>query len=805
MAVKVPGTKSTEAERDELAAAVPDDPAVLKAALPEGFVPAANPVVSAKGTPSEEVLEGLTPDAKAPLPEGFRPQAEAGGLPAGFRPVGKETDGMFDSLMEGAQDLTMDAMYSIGSRVMGTDVQDPMAMERLTGQLVGGVGGAIFGTTLAGSIPVLAPLAPVAGALGGAVGVMAGTIAPEATLELGEFLGFVPDGYREEFALSNAELLTVVKGEALLEVATGGGLIAARALWRGGSRLFMGISPEVMDLATRAEARGIALMPVMVGDSALPRGFVFVMGRIPWMGGAKIRKVVEAGGKQVQGFIEGMPTRIAPVSAWNEVAEGMWASSRELLKDFNQTMSTKYNKVWAEAEKLGVTVSPKSVLEEADRIVGELAKKSQTIVKEVRLKDGSIKRTEVKAPASEALQPIIDFMQREILPMRGKETGRVAGQTFKQMDGLLQKLEDMFSHLDPVTAKYARLHLNDLKQAIQYDSVSNTMGAAARQVGQQLSDLDAEFSKILTQVFQNSTALKFGTVNKSGIRATQDVATRVPVDELARYVAQNVTSPQVVKELHGLIGPAQFKKMTATYLQAAVDKVMKPKADGTGHFFDANAFAKALGMTSKTSPTKQAITEMLDLAGEGVEGAMKYGDLEEMIEITRALGNVDVPNMSVFLARKATLGSITGLAKAVLPGALMASAGGAMLPTGMLLTVATIVGSKGIMKMITNPKHLKEWKTIMGQGPAFVGKNINSEQSIIMRRLAYVKLLQLTIESAKPEGPKVRTPEGRLKIQTKKYQDLLTEIGETMLDEMDNVAEMTRINIGQVAEEGPEK
>ena len=167
-------------------------------------------------------------------------------------------------------------------RFMGTDVEDPLELQRLGAIIVGGVRG---GTIGARTIPVApGPLGivvnPVTGALfGSAIGATVGAVFPEAVIEVGEDIGVLEEGSRERMGLGPEDLKTVAQGEALLELATGGGLSILRLTGRGTARLLTGAGTKrARDLAGRAAKEGIHLMPVQVGDRVIARGFVVVLG-----------------------------------------------------------------------------------------------------------------------------------------------------------------------------------------------------------------------------------------------------------------------------------------------------------------------------------------------------------------------------------------------------------------------------------------------------------------------------------------------------------------------------------------------
>src|SRR3990167_2159674 len=174
--------------------------------------------------------------------------ADSNGLPAGFEldivPLPAEPPSGVPELPHGfALIEPPKESPSVGRRMvqrfLGTDVDDPLELTRMGTSIVGMIGGGIAGSRIP-ALPGPAGLVvnPVTGAVAGSmIGGFAGRIAPEATMEAGEALGILPPGTRMRVGLGPEGMRTVVEGEALLDLATGGGISALRLAGRGASRL----------------------------------------------------------------------------------------------------------------------------------------------------------------------------------------------------------------------------------------------------------------------------------------------------------------------------------------------------------------------------------------------------------------------------------------------------------------------------------------------------------------------------------------------------------------------------------------
>ncbi|NIQ93634.1 MAG: hypothetical protein GWN87_05060, partial [Desulfuromonadales bacterium] len=386
------------------------------------------------------------------------------------------------------------------------------------------------------------------------------------------------------------------------------------------------------------------------------------------------------------------------------------------------------------ADDLGVTVRPQTVFDTADEIMAKLQKKRQTkiVEKVVDLPGGpAIQQTTKKGKFPADVKPVVDFIREEIMPMRGAITGDVAGQTFKQMDALAEKAQNMLAKLDPADQREARKWMSDIMQAIQTDALQNAIGPEARAVREEILRLDAKFSKFWQEIGETATAKKFTAVEKKGLKgAGFDSATRLPVDQLTNMV-RTMDSPQVARELHQLVTPDTYKRVVSTYLQDAFERGFVTIGDEVNRF-DPDAFAKALGLDKSTSARREAVGEMLKLSGSNVDLKL----LDDLVDIGKAIQDVDVPNTSVFLARSATIGGVRALINRLIPGAVAsgALASQGFLGVGFVSAAMGIVGNRAFMRALANPENAQLTRHIF-----------DKDASAIVRRMNMTKFLKTVI------------------------------------------------------------
>src|SRR3990167_4866652 len=426
--------------------------------------------------------------------------ADSNGLPAGFEldtaPLPAELpapQGVPELPPGFALDEPPKESPSIGRRMvqrfLGTDVDDPLELTRMGTSIVGMIGGGIAGSRIP-ALPGPAGLVvnPVTGAVAGSmIGGFAGRIAPEATMEIGEALGILPPGTRARIGLGPEGLRTVAEGEALLDLATGGGITALRLAGRGASRLITRPGLEGKQAAEAAYRQGIELMPVQVGNSTIARGYVAVIGRMPWLG-TSFRKRGQAAESALKESIEGIPDRIGPISSWSDISEDIYKDGRTLVKDTNSRFNRLYEGLFARAEQNGVYAVPKETLTKADEILAKIGQQTPATMTG-------------QATPGVALDKVKAFIEAEILPMRAVTAGGTAysNQSLRQMDGGISKIDQEIGSLEPGQKRFALSLLSQLRQSAQKDALLNLRGADADIIAREMRELDTEFSQTMSE------------------------------------------------------------------------------------------------------------------------------------------------------------------------------------------------------------------------------------------------------------------------------------------------------------------
>ena len=616
------------------------------------------------------------------------------------------------------------APKNLGTRLMqrflATDVDDPIPLTRASLTVLGSIAGAQLGAQVP-RVPGLAGVVinPITGAITfGLLGAIGGVTLPEETIEYLEFIGALPKGTREKNLLSPEELLTVVQGEALLELATLGGITLLRFSGRGISRAFTGAgSKEAREVAARASRQGIALLPVMVGNREIGRGYVAVLGRFPFFA-TPIKKAAAAAEQQLKVVVLSASSRIGPITAWSTLGEVMFKDASTLLKKTNDLFGGMYDDVFRRADELGVVALPRASVSKGDEILAKISA-TKTVSVEGKLSE-----------SGPALKIVEDFINKEILPLAKRTEDAVvySKQTLRQMDGLVGRIDQEIAALEPGTRRFARKLFIQLRQAVQLDTVANLSGDAAELVAGQIRAVDQMFSHTMSELWETAAAKRFGTVTKRGLGgAVSDATTRTPVDQLARLVVK-MDSPQIIEELARIVRPQTMARIAATVVDDAIDVAMRNIDQAKSGMFDPTKFAKQLGLNKPSGSRALAFKKLLETSNS----PLSFDDFVDIWEAAEQIAKVDIPNVSAFIARRATLGGARAILTAMIPS--LAISGGVAFTTGSFLGIFTMVfGARGISAAISNPASARFLKEVM-----------NEEATTIARRNAMVQMLRAT-------------------------------------------------------------
>ena len=607
------------------------------------------------------------------------------------------------------------------ARLQGTDVDDPAPITRaaatLTGALVGTAVGVRAGAAVA---PALGPAGPVAvfgGALlFGAAGAITGSVSPEFTVEIAEALGYAEPGTRERKLLSNEDLRTVAEGEGLLDLAFGSVMQTAVLVGRVTGSTATGVGKAERALAARAGAGGIELTPAMLQTTAFSRFFVPVFGRFPFIGGP-LRRSGRLADKQIKELIEELPQRIAPVISESDIGVRIFRNARTLVKKVGKDFGAKYEKLFAKADDLGVVVAPKTLLHKADDILTQI---------ERAVPPKLVKGKVVPGTPGDATRIARDFITKEIMPLRAVVQGNTMtlSLTLRQMDGLLGKLDEALSAVEPAQRKFVSKLFQQLKTAGQKDTVVNLRGPGAEEFGTAMRDLDTEFSQTIRFLFETPAAKRFATVRRKGLRGVvADPATTVPIDKVYKNVV-DLESPQIMDQLSRIVSKKAYRQIVARTLDDELSKGLKFDPVSAQTIFNPEPVLRGLGALRRSPAKLTTLDLMLRRAG-----GVRLAEVETVLAAARGLARSAIPDMNAFIARRGTIGGAGAIMRGLLPG--VAVAGGAAAGSGqdvpilggILGMLVFIGGGNAVARLMTNPRTAQPLRLIASGTASRAGRH----------------------------------------------------------------------------------
>jgi hypothetical protein len=607
-------------------------------------------------------------------------------------------------------------------RLWGTDVEDKMPWTRAGTTLAGAIGGGEVGLSIPGP-PIIKGIGAAAGSV---VGTVFGAMAPENTIDALEMFGFLEPGSRDKLGLNDQELKTVLLGEAVLDLYTMGGVTAIRAGGRGFSNMLTGANATSKGLAEVASREGIALLPVQVGEGTFARGYVSVMGRMPLVAtGLKRRANIAL--DQIGRMFEGVPARLGPAASMDEV-------SGRILRDMQYTSQGMANyfdresaRILGLAESNGVVVVPVATRTATDILLKQLqAEVPQGIRGPLKVTKGS---DDLRKFLNETTALLTD-----IDPATGRSGTQIARLGLKQMDTLLQTIDERVAAFAQKGDGKAVGRLEMLRNAVQADTMTGmvpdaanpgrlTTTQASRQIMTQFRAMDEDFTYTLNQIFESATAQRMGVRTSTTGRAMTitDMGTR-GVDKLAEVLLRDGT-PQAIEELNRFASHETMRRLGNAVFNKALDESFLGVAQTGGRRFDIDAFTKTLGLNEPTSSKFLQTQALLNATG-----GLSMAELRTFAEFTRRASATEVPNVSAFLARKMSFGGIEQVMRAlpgasVIGGAFGSGAATAGWTGSLIAGISTMGGLRLISAVISNPQSARALRMVMDTEVSNIVKN----------------------------------------------------------------------------------
>lgn len=642
-------------------------------------------------------------------------------------------------------------------RMTGSDVEfDPQAPPRLATAIIGSLAGGFYGASRGG---------PVGGLVGGAGGAFTGAVAPELTMELLETIGTLPPGTREKYGLNDEDLLTVARGEALIDIITGGGLMALRGAGREGTNLITGATAAGSrdpELAVKSRDLGINLLPVQVGERGFARGFINIFGRLPWVG-TPYKRAAQATEDQVRETMKGLPERVAPMAlTLPEASRQALKDAEGLVNDVSNHYTTQFDQLFTQADQQGLVTHLFTAKDAADKIIAEIGSKAPLASSGRAMTEEGIRH----------IQSSQKFIEDVIMPMwedLGK-TARMEGQSMRRVDGVIAQLDafeqKMLDHkYTPGSAadrehRQALRYLDRMRLAIQQDMVTNVdqiiapasaagpaqyaklqPGTPGSAVLDQLVRTSREYTSVMSDVVDTAVGKKMGLT-----RGSYGAGGVYNADAAEQNIAEYVMStgrPESVAELQKLVDTTTFKNIAGAVIKNKIDLSMETVKGGKQ--FNVEKFVEQFGLDQPNGSKYAQMKELLDRAG-----GLSMDQVQTLAEVGYRLRDVPIPEVSTFVARRVQLAGLqAGLG--AMTGAMLAGGGagyqggkGAGVNegvTGVMGALLVLGGGRLLARAISNPNSAQALKDVL-----------RPEATLIQRRAAGIKAARVAIWSLNNNG-----------------------------------------------------
>lgn len=647
-----------------------------------------------------------------------------GSLPAGMKPTGEASPADPNpprTLIERATD------HFLGK----DDPNDPVPMPRLAASIIGAMGGGLMAAEAVPTSPTLvgAGAKAAAGFAGSVVGAVSGAAAPETTMALLHKVGLVSEQTQRKYTIPLEQLKPYLENEAILDIATSGGVGLARIFGRNLTRaMTMGrVNPEADQIANIAAKHGVEMLPIQLGQSTIPRMFISVFGRMPWLAGPYLTAAKDTQARLLQAIKE-VPESVAPAVAASDVSMRAFRAAKSTVTDIANYYDRVKADLLAKADQTGIKVGTYETVHHAQDVLDEIKRVSPT---------GAARGNNVSIVSPE-LSAVRDFINKNILPMavEGPKSIKYTSQSLTQMDTLRKMVSDQM--LKTKDEKALSL-LKNVENGLNADMLANAQGPQAKEAVQNFLHMDEQRANALNDVFNTATANRFQQVIKGGL-AGGDKTTTKSMDELADVLTKT-ENPSSVAELVKLTerDPEALQGLTRNVLD---QKVLGSMTAGSekGAKFDVGRFSDSLGLDNKTGNTYQYMKKLLDASG-----GIKMNELEDLTKVAEKVGSVEIPNYNTFLVRKTAIGGIRSGINAMIPGAAFAggAAGSSFVfgPGALVVAGMFVLGSRGFSAMISNPASARALRTVMSK-----------EVSDGVRRAAFIKSLRLGLAAAQDRG-----------------------------------------------------
>lgn len=563
---------------------------------------------------------------------------------------------------------------------------------RETGLAAGGFGGFAAGARLGGMGGAM-----VGGLPGAVVGGLAGGVLGAAGVgQVYDIVDSYIQGENKTFDESTKQALKDIKTETMFSMVgqTIPGIKPAitRLLLKKEKGELVG--KDVKELYEAGKRIGVDILPT---DVAGRFGTMYgkVIGVFPWVG-SPIKTAAAKRGRQLNVIKNQVLDDLAPNEHISDLGIDMFNAAKNSSKEFKNVASDLYNVFYKEAGKINKPFIPsQNIKNEASTIVKNfLQQRPKEVITKTVVRDGRKVKLKIKKPIPSAvnqkygeyirkLSNLDEFLTPNQIKQIKQDLAEFSMNIAGKDNAGVFKISKLSKAADGALRDFDNYNLS---------SFGSDPKVSKESLGKLISDLKAAdaFYANGIQLYGRSTAQRFRKVDKNIFMSGFDKPGSIEADELFKYVIKT-GSPQSLKDLRTLIGNENFSKVSRKIIDNAFTKASVRGDQYRGLLFNPNVLEEELGLIGKNS------SEMLENITAGTK--INKQKLMDLIEVSKAHANIEIPDVSSFVQRRATLGGV----KSLIGGFAM----GAGVLSSPVATVGLMAVGRGGSSFLANPKNLE--------------------------------------------------------------------------------------------------
>ena len=608
--------------------------------------------------------------------------------------LGQETQ-QTTNVVEEQQDLNF--LQSVGKGL--TDRSTSLAAGGLAGFATGARTGGVVGGAVAG-----VPGALVGGFAGGVLGAAgAGQVYDVLSSYIkGDQLD-LDDTSKQAFKDIKTETMFSMVGMSIPGLKPA---ITRLLLKKGNGEL---VAKDIQELKKAGDRIGVDIFPFDVmgkGGNLYSK----VAGVFPIVG-SPIKKGAAARGERLNNVKNQILNDLAPNTHLSELGVKMFNAAKNSSKEFNNVASIMYKQFYNEAASINKKFVPSNIIKkEAKVIIDDILSKRPTAITTKVVKGSKL--------------PLVQSRKKGLKGLSNRQftktiKTKIPANVNKKYEAYIKQLSNLEDFITPAQVKQIKQDLAEFSFAaagkdgggvFKLTKMAKASDAALRNFDNYNMSVFANDPKVTTetlqklitklkdadkfyangiQIFGRSTGQRFKRADRNIFAKGFDKPGSIEPDEIFQAVVKT-GSPQSLDDLRTLIGNENFAKVSRRVIDNAFKKASVRGDQFRGLLFNPVILEEELGLAGRNS------SEILENITKGTK--LNPQKLKDLVQVSQYHANLDIPDVSSFVARRATLGG----ARSILGGAVM----GAGVLSSPVASIPLIYATNRTSAFLANPKNL---------------------------------------------------------------------------------------------------